>query len=116
MKRATAILLAVIIVLTIPTTAFAATTALEILPDLVFNGTTATCEVTVLGDNTTDYIEVTMKLWRGSTCLNTWTDDGYGYVFMSKSANVTKGQTYKLTIDVIFNGVAKPRITIDGTC
>lgn len=111
-----AFILALVLIFTVPVATYAATRELDIFPDLVFNGTTATCEVTVLGDKTTDEIEVTMKLWRGSTCLNTWFDDGYGYVFMSKPATVIKGQTYRLTIDVVINGVSKPRVFIDGTC
>lgn len=111
-----AFVLAIIIILATPVATYAAVQELDILPDLVFNGTTATCEVAVAADNFDDHVSVTMKLWKGTKCLATWSDDGYGYVFMSEPAAVTKGQTYQLTVDVKVNGVSKPRVTIDGTC
>ena len=111
-----ALLLAVVIILSVPMTAHAASRAMNIIPKLSFNGTTATCEATVLGDTTSDYIQVTMKLWNGNSCVATWNGSGYGYVHLNKTASVAKGITYDLTIDVVYKGVVKPTVTVTGTC
>lgn len=116
MMKKLALLLAVVLVLSAPLTVHAATRALSIYPDLAFNGTTATCDATVLGDTDSEYIVVTMKLWHGTNCIASWTDSGYGFVLMNEKCTVTKGQTYKLTVDVTINGVSKTPVSVSETC
>ena len=112
-----ALFLAVILVLSIPMTVNATSERmLTIFPELTFSGTTANCSVRVVGNSTADDIDVVIKLWRGTTCLETWTASGYGYVFWSDTATVTRNRTYKLTVDVTINGVTKPQVYADGTC
>lgn len=112
-----ALFLAIVIILTIPVTAYAAEQRmLSIYPGLSFSGTTAECSVVVTGNYATDDIDVVIKLWRGSTCLRTWYASGEGYVFWDDTATVTKGTTYKLTADVTINNVTKPTVFISGTC
>lgn len=116
------LLLALILILSIPTTAHAAVPdelspfVLKILPSLTFDGETAKCTVTIIGDNMSDTISVTLKLWQGSTCLATWSSSGTGYMQFSKTKNVTEGMQYKMTVDVTINGIAKPTYSIWGKC
>lgn len=121
MKK-TAFLLALIMILSIPTTAHAAVPdeispfVLKILPSLNFDGETATCTVTIIGDNMSDTISVTLKLWQGNNCLATWNSSGKGYMQFTKTRNVTEGMQYKMTVDVTINGIAKPTYSIWGKC
>lgn len=85
-------------------------------PTLSFSGTTATCAVSVIGDKASDTIAVTAKLWKGSTCLKTWTKSGTGRVSISNTVTVTKGQTYKLTADATVNGVKQAQKSTTKTC
>lgn len=111
-----ALLLAIILTLSAPLTVSAATRALTIHPYLSFNGTTASCEITVVGNNLSERIDVEMKLMHGSTCIDSWSITGYGYVYTEKFATVTKGQTYDLVVAVSINGVAKTPVSVTGTC
>ena len=111
-----ALLLAFILVVAAPLSVSAATYALTLNPQLSFNGTTATCAVTVVGNTMSDHIEVEMKLMHGTACIDTWNAEGNGYVTMREFATVTKGQTYTLVVAVTMNGVSKTPVTHEGTC
>lgn len=112
-----AIMLAIILVLSIPMTAYAATPRfLNIMPELTFDGTTANCSVTIVASTTSQDIDATIKLWYGNTCLETWTATGEGYVFWDGTAIVTKNRTYKLTVDVSIDGVAEPQVYVESKC
>ena len=97
-------------------TVSAAPSMLTINPTLVFDGTTAGCEVAVVGNTMSEYIEVTMTLKRGTYTEATWYADGYGYVYMLEYDTVTKGRTYDLVVAVKVNGVAKTPVSVSGTC
>lgn len=120
--RKMALFLALILILTVPTTAYAAVPeeispfALKIMPSLSFDGETANCTVTVIGDNMSDSISITMKLWQGNSCIATWSASGTGYMQFSRNSTVIDGVEYKLTADVVLNGVIKPRVSVTGTC
>lgn len=114
--RKTALLLAIILVISMPLSASAEPRALGINPVLGFDGTTATCETMVVGNNTSEYIEVTMKLKWGIFTLETWTASGYGYVYMLEEHSVNKGWTYKLVAEVTVDGVASSPVSVEGTC
>lgn len=85
-------------------------------PLLSFSGTTALCTATVRADNTGDSILVTAKLWHNGTCLKTWSKQGKGYVNLSGSVTVTRGQSYTLTVDATINGAAQARRMETQTC
>lgn len=85
-------------------------------PTLSFSGTTASCFVSVTGKNANDSISVVMRLWDGSECIRTWTGSGTMVVSLSKTATVTKGHTYTLTVDAYIGGVLQPRTSTSGTC
>lgn len=114
--RKAALILAIILVISMPLTVSAAPRGLTINPTLAFDGTTANCHVMVVGNDTSEHIEVTMKLMNGYYCVASWYDDGYGYVPMHEDATVTKGCTYTLVVEVIVNGVASSPVSINGTC
>lgn len=109
--------LALLVVMLLSVTAQAATQAAFITPVLRFNGKTATCAVEVSADKSTDKISVTATLWRGNTCLATWTESGYEYVYLEETKDVSiSGVTYTLKADVTINGVAKPQIETSAKC
>lgn len=119
MKK-TAFVLAIVLLLSIPTTAYAAVPdeispfVLRIYPQISFDGDTAICTVTVIGDKTTDSISITMKLWQDNSCIATWSTSGTGYMQFSKTIDVAEGLQYKLTADVSINGIAKPAVSVYG--
>lgn len=114
--RKVTLLMAIVLIISMPLAVSAAPRALGISPFLEFEGTTATCEVEVVGNNISEHIEVTMKLMRGNYCEATWYGDGYGYVYMLEYDTVTKGRTYTLVIEVTINDVVQQPVSINGTC
>lgn len=86
------------------------------VPSLSFNGTTANCSVTVYGNNSSDEINVTMKLWESGTCLRTWRGTGEGTVKLSETYGVSKGKMYKLTVDATINGLVQPTASVTKPC
>ena len=109
-----AFLLALILVVSMPLEAAAATRSAT-RPQLSFSGTTAKCSVVVTGDNTSQYIQVSMTLMCGTTTVASWSGSGYGYVYLSETATVTKGNTYKLVVQVAVDGVFKDPVYITRT-
>ena len=85
-------------------------------PTLSFSGTTATCTAFVRGNKSTDNVAATVKLWTGGTCLKTWSASGEYSVKIQKTATVSKGKTYKLTVDYTVNGVKQPQKSVTRTC
>ena len=115
--RKTAISLVVIIVLLLPITTYAATSrSVGIIPRISFSGTTANCSVIITANNGNDEIEAAIKLWQGSKCVATWSEDGTGNIIFSDTATATKGKTYKLTVDAIVNGVAQQQVSVSAKC
>lgn len=108
-----------ILVLLFTTQTFAAAVmprAGEITPMLTFSGTTATCQAMVVEDSQYSYVVVTMKLWTGNQCLQTWTKAAAEKVWLKETATVTKGKTYTLTVDVMVNGTSRPQYSITKRC
>lgn len=87
-----------------------------IVPGISFEGTTATCTVRAVGNNLTDEMEATIRLYRGSTLIATWYAEGNGYIFFSKEKVVTKGYNYKLTVDLTINGEACSQVYEEAYC
>lgn len=114
--RKTALFLVLVIIIMIPLSVHAGTRELSIKPTLSFNGSTATCKSTVVGDNTSQHIEVTMKLMYGTSTVASWSAEGYGYVFLNKTAAVVVGRTYKLQVEVTIDGIEKDPVYVTGTC
>ena len=114
--RKFALFLAILIVISMPLTVSAAPRATTISPSLGFDGTTAKCDVVVVGNNTSEYIEVTMKLMRGTSCVATWTGSGYTYVHINERINVVKNVTYTLVVEVKINNVALTPVSVSEKC
>ena len=72
---------------------------------------TASCMGSVVADKTTDSISVTMRLWKGNSCIATWNGTGSGTLMMNKTKAVTSGYSYKVTVDASVNGVKQARVT-----
>ena len=111
--RKVAILLVFLLVVSMPLQAHAATT---IRPTISFSDTTANCKVTIIGDTSSDHLEVTLKLMYGNRIIASWTSEGYGYVTMSKTATVIPGRTYKLVVEVFECGKTHNPVYVTGTC
>lgn len=88
----------------------------SISPSLAFTGTTANCSVTVRGENSTDKISITAKLYRGGTLLATWTKSGTGTVKLSEKKTVTKNFSYTLESSVTINGVKQSVPLVTKAC
>lgn len=114
--RKIAFLLALLLLLSIPLTAQAATRNLAVYSNLTYSGTTATCTVRISGGSATNCLEATIKLWNGNTCIKTWTATGDGYIIFSKTATVTTGNTYTLTVDWSIDGVAQATSSVSKKC
>lgn len=114
-KRVIALTLAVVLLLSI---SVAAVTNTDIIaPLLQFDGKTAHCYVEASADHPTDLITITASLWRGSTCLATWTTSGRGIVFLDESTDVSvTGVTYRLTADVTIAGRTIPQVETTAKC
>lgn len=113
--KAMALLLAVVLVISVPLSVSAAPRTLSIWPVLAYNGTTAICETTVFA-NSSDYIEVTMKLMFKGWCKEKWTAAGYGDVYMLEYEDVLAGSTYDLVVQVTINGVSQTPVSVSRTC
>ena len=121
--RKLALFLALVLLMMVPVSAEPAPASEDPAPravtidaSLTFSGTTAYCSCDVAEDSPSAYIVVTMKLRKGNTVLKEWSKAGTGSVSMDKTATVTKGQTYILTVDVMVNGTSKPQQSVTKTC
>lgn len=86
--------------------------SVNVSPGLKFEGTSAKCSVLVVGNAGDDEIEIVAKLWRGNSCIATWSESGIGYVNLSKSKTIDKGVEYTLTANVTINGIKQPPVSI----
>lgn len=110
-------LVALLLVLTFPISVQASSARVKrALPALSFSGKTATCSVTVLGGDATDPISVTVKLWKGSSCIATWNDSGTGSLKFSATKTVSSSGEYKLTADAIIAGTALSTVSATASC
>lgn len=111
------ILLAILsVVLGVSVSTNAAMRSIDILPNLVFQGTNATCEAYIVGNNGNEQIDAVVKLWYRNRCLETWEISGTGYLVFSASATVEKGKTYRLSVDAAFDGDMQPTVSISKLC
>lgn len=115
--RKTALVLAIVMLLTALAAPVMAAEAriTSIAPEITFDGTTANCSVIIGGNNTSEKLEATMKLYRGSTLIATWTAEGNGYIIWSATKTVTRGYTYKLTVTLTVDGVACSPVYVTNT-
>ena len=115
-KRMLAMMMVLVLALSLAAQAAGPMRAPSAKPKLTFSGTIATCSATVSGDKTTDRIAAAMRLWKGNTCLETWIKRGTGTVKFSETTTVSRGATYKLTVDYTVNDVAQPQKSVSSPC
>ena len=114
-KRTLIFVLLAVILVSIPAGS-ANARSVRCVPSLSFEGTTAVCSIFVKANSASDKIELEMKLWEGTKCIKTWNGEGTSSMTFEKSKTVTKGKTYKLTVDVTINGTEIPTASASGTC
>lgn len=114
-KRFSAMLLAVALMLTIGAQASASMRASG-RPQLSFDGRTAECSASCVGDSDNDWVSATLELYQGNTFVDSWSESGYGDVYVSGSCDVTRGRSYTLTVNYSVNGVEKPPVSVTATC
>lgn len=112
-KRIILIVLCILVLMVIPAQA-AQTRAISATPKLIFNGTTASCEVTVssLGKN----ISVELELWYGNTLIDAWTKSGTSIVTISENCTVVRGRTYTLVASGTCGEESFSGVSITKTC
>lgn len=114
-KRVTALSLILVFALMISAQAAGIARTPQTSPTMTFNGTMATFNVLVKADKPSDTVSVRVKLWRDSTCLNSWAASGTGSVSLSKTVSVISGKTYTLTVDATINGEKQSTKSITKT-
>lgn len=115
MKK-TALLLAIILVISMPLSVCATERSTPAVPMLTFTANMAKCELTATGDSASDYLEVTLTLMQGIYCVNSWNASGYGSVQIKEYQLVTKGYAYDLITVVKINGTVAYTNSTSGTC
>lgn len=113
-KRIICMMLLITMVFVIPANA-ASTRAISVVPDIEFDGTEATCTVSIIGDRTTDEIEATMELRQGGRLIDDWSASGYGILKIRETATVARNTTYTLEIEYSVNGDSKTPVSISRT-
>ena len=113
-KRIICMMLLITMAFVIPAHA-ASTRTISVVPDLAFNGTRATCSVSIVGNRTTDKIEATMELRQGSRLIDDWSASGYGILKIRETATVARNTTYTLEIEYSVNGDSKTPVSISRT-
>lgn len=111
------LLIVVMLFVSMPTYALANTSrAIAVVPGLSFTGTTANCTVYVSGNYISDEIEVEIKLWKGNTCLKTWTKSGIGFLNFSDTWRVNRNYEYTLTVTAEIDGILLDSVSISERC
>lgn len=113
-KKIICMMLLITMVFVIPANA-ASTRAISVVPDIEFDGTEATCTVSIIGDRTTDEIEATMELRQGGRLIDDWSASGYGILKIHETATVARNTTYTLEIEYSVNGDSKTPVSISRT-
>ena len=78
------------------------TRASTIGTSLIYDGTTAYCEVTVIAPNKS--IRVSISLREGNTLIASWYESGTSSLSISKSTTVVSGHTYTMYVNVTIDG------------
>lgn len=115
--RKAAFFLALILVFMMPLHVRAASArSARTQPLISYNGTTANCTVDIYGTNISEHLEATIKFWYKNRCLQTWEVSGYGILHFEETVEVTKGNTYRLSVDLAINGDMQPTVSFSKKC
>lgn len=111
-----ALILTVLLAFVFGLPAFAVETrTVDIRPSLTFAETTAECKVVIMGNSSSDDITAVIKFWENGRCLETWNEDATGILNFRTTVEVSKGNTYKLTVDAVIDGEEQPTAYIEKT-
>lgn len=115
-KRLLSLILAGLLIIVIPVTAYAATPRATVAsPVLEFEGMTAKCKGTITSEpNNT--LEAEIKLFKGSACVATWNASGTGFLVFNKSKTVTSKGEYTMTVSISINGVESFTVSDSANC
>ena len=109
-RRKRIVLIAVTFALLLSSCVFAAqiqeepTRDTDYQPTMIVSNGIATCKVRLLFPGKD--IDATLELTQGGTPVASWSDESYGYLILSGTANVTSGVTYTLTVYGTVDGVS----------
>lgn len=112
MKKTIGIVLCFCMLLSL--SAFAAEGRVAVGPRLSFNGTTATCEVTITA-YTCD-IDATVELWCGRTLIGSWHQTGQNAIVLTKKCEVESGKSYTLTVNGTIDGKSFDEVSTTKKC
>ena len=115
-RKLTVLVLVLALLLSVTITCSAAARSTWAVTDLVFEGTTAICEVTANTELVTQRISARVALYQGKTCIASWYQAAYGILDFSETATVEKGKEYVMLVDLTVNGVVQPTLRQAGTC
>ena len=113
-KRIICMMLLITMAFIIPANA-ASTRTISVVPDIEFDGTRATCSVSIAGNRSTDKIDATMELRQGGRLIDDWSASGYGILKIRETATVARNTTYTLEIEYSVNGDSKTPVSISRT-
>ena len=112
MRRVLSIVLIVLLLAT--SLSYAGTLAISKSMKLTFSGTTANCLLTVKSYG--NPINATLKLYNGTTQIDSWSTSGNNSISISETHNCVSGQTYRLEADVTVNGLPVNVTPVTKTC
>lgn len=111
-KRLISLLFVFVMVMSL--TANASLRATRVVPTLTFSGTSANCEA-IITDSGKE-INAIMKLWRGSSLVDSWSGSSSSLLTLTGDHDVVSGCTYTLTVSGTVNGVAFTGTPVSKTC
>ncbi len=115
MRKCTALLLAIVVILSCVVCAFATTKSITKGSDLSFYGNTA--YVSAYVRETGSYCTISAKLYKGNSLVGSWNDSDYDLAAVSDSVSgCISGQVYSLKVTATVNGISVPISTISKTC
>lgn len=115
MRKAIALILCLLIVLSSTNSVQAANRAVVASPSLTFSGGQASCQVQVTAPGQT--IRVLMQLWYGNQLLNSWMKSGTSVVSLSGTkGGIISGNSYTLKVILTVNDQNVPCNSVTKTC
>ncbi len=83
------------------------------IADLSFNGTTATCSLTIVSERPIDSIDVSVQLLCGTEVVADWgVQSAIGTFSFCETASVKKGKTYVMKTTCSINGTSYPILDV----
>lgn len=117
MRKRVSVLTIIIALLLTVTTAAVTSRGVIVTPTLSYDGTTAVCEVVAAGNTENETIFATIRLMHGDEMIRTWYPSARGILDFTETVEVTRGETYTLTVWVITSTAGNlPEVSVSGRC